>query len=149
MVFIFSSKIFYFCLIFCLANGRYLTQFAVRKKVFLTSNMEYSTDWNCRNVDYNTLCQSSESLLNYTYNVGLVIYFPVRKKVFGLLTINASQITIGEMIPSRQSFESLLHYIYNGDVKMPPEDSLYLFSAPYFFGFTNNRLQVSTPHIFM
>ena len=24
---------------------------------------------------------------------------------------------------------------------MPPEDSLYLFSAPYFYGFTNNRLQ--------
>lgn len=23
---------------------------------------------------------------------------------------------------------------------MPPEDSLYLFSAPYFYGFTNNRL---------
>ncbi|XP_065571699.1 leucine-zipper-like transcriptional regulator 1 isoform X2 [Artemia franciscana] len=54
---------------------------------------------------------------------------------------NVVTITIGEMIPSRQSFESLLHYIYNGDVKMPPEDSLYLFSAPYFFGFTNNRLQ--------
>ena len=24
---------------------------------------------------------------------------------------------------------------------MPPEDSLYLFPAPYFYGFTNNRLQ--------
>lgn len=24
---------------------------------------------------------------------------------------------------------------------MPPEDSLYLFSAPFFYGFTNNRLQ--------
>lgn len=52
------------------------------------------------------------------------------------------QIAIGEMIPSRQSFDSLLRYIYFGDVNMPPEDSLYLFSAPYFYGFTNNRMQV-------
>ncbi|XP_045583758.1 leucine-zipper-like transcriptional regulator 1 isoform X1 [Procambarus clarkii] len=51
------------------------------------------------------------------------------------------QIAIGEMIPSQQSFDSLLRYIYYGDVDMPPEDSLYLFSAPYFYGFTNNRLQ--------
>ena len=53
----------------------------------------------------------------------------------------ASQIAIGEMIPSRQSFDSLLRYIYFGDCQMPPEDSLYLFSAPYFYGFTNNRMQ--------
>lgn len=46
------------------------------------------------------------------------------------------------MIPSKQSFESLLRYVYCGEVSMPPEDSLYLFSAPYYFGFTNNRLQV-------
>lgn len=45
------------------------------------------------------------------------------------------------MIPSKASFDSLLRYIYYGDVNMPPEDSLYLFSAPYFYGFTNNRLQ--------
>ncbi|CAL4119244.1 unnamed protein product, partial [Meganyctiphanes norvegica] len=51
------------------------------------------------------------------------------------------QIIIGEMVPSHQSFDSLLRYIYYGDVDMPPEDSLYLFSAPYFYGFTNNRLQ--------
>ncbi|XP_064102982.1 leucine-zipper-like transcriptional regulator 1 isoform X1 [Macrobrachium nipponense] len=51
------------------------------------------------------------------------------------------QIAIGEIIPSPQSFDSLLRYIYYGDVDMPPEDSLYLFSAPYFYGFTNNRLQ--------
>ena len=25
---------------------------------------------------------------------------------------------------------------------MPPEDSLYLFSAPFYYGFTNSRLQV-------
>jgi len=45
------------------------------------------------------------------------------------------------MVPSLQSFDSLLRYIYYADVNMPPEDSLYLFSAPYFYGFTNNRLQ--------
>ncbi|XP_034235806.1 leucine-zipper-like transcriptional regulator 1 isoform X2 [Thrips palmi] len=50
-------------------------------------------------------------------------------------------IQIGEMIPSHQSFKSLLRYIYHGDTNMPPEDSLYLFSTPYFFHFTNNRLQ--------
>lgn len=47
------------------------------------------------------------------------------------------------MIPSRQSLDSLLRFVYHGDVLMPPEDSLYLFSAPYFYGFTNNRLQVN------
>ncbi|XP_013788494.1 leucine-zipper-like transcriptional regulator 1 [Limulus polyphemus] len=54
---------------------------------------------------------------------------------------NTVTIAIGEMIPSMQSFHTLLRYIYYGDVTMPPEDSLYLFSAPYFYGFTNNRLQ--------
>ena len=53
-------------------------------------------------------------------------------------------VSIGEMIPSRQSFDTLLRYIYHGDVAMPPEDSLYLFSAPHFFIFSNNRLQVIT-----
>lgn len=51
------------------------------------------------------------------------------------------KIAIGEMVPSHQAFDSLLRYIYYGDVTMPPEDSLYLFSAPYFYGFTNSRLQ--------
>lgn len=51
------------------------------------------------------------------------------------------QIQIGEMIPSSESFDSLLRYIYYADVSMPPEDSLYLFTAPVFYGFTNNRLQ--------
>lgn len=54
---------------------------------------------------------------------------------------NSVTIAIGEMVPSRQSFDTLLRFIYYGDVSMPPEDSLYLFSAPYFYGFTNNRLQ--------
>ena len=34
-------------------------------------------------------------------------------------------ISIGEMVPSKQAFESMLRYIYYGDVDMPPEDSLY------------------------
>jgi len=52
-----------------------------------------------------------------------------------------SNITIGQMVPSQQSFETLLRYIYYGEVTMPPEDSLYLFSAPFYYGFTNSRLQ--------
>lgn len=50
-------------------------------------------------------------------------------------------VQIDKMIPSRASFDSLLRYIYYADVSMPPEDSLYLFTAPAFYGFTNNRLQ--------
>ena len=53
------------------------------------------------------------------------------------------QIAIGEMVPSLQAFNSLLRYIYYGDVTMPTEDSLYLFPAPYFYGFSNHRLQVT------
>ncbi len=56
------------------------------------------------------------------------------------------QIAIGEMVPSAQAFDSLLRYIYYGEVSMPPEDSLYLFSAPYYYGFTNNRLQAYCKH---
>lgn len=37
-------------------------------------------------------------------------------------------ISIGEMVPSTQAFESMLRYIYYGDVNMPPEDSLYPFT---------------------
>ncbi|XP_014218455.1 leucine-zipper-like transcriptional regulator 1 [Copidosoma floridanum] len=54
---------------------------------------------------------------------------------------NTVNIQIGEMIPSSESFSSLLRYIYYADVSMPPEDSLYLFTVPIFYGFTNNRLQ--------
>ncbi|XP_054251729.1 leucine-zipper-like transcriptional regulator 1 [Indicator indicator] len=50
-------------------------------------------------------------------------------------------ISIGEMVPSKQAFESMLRYIYYGEVNMPPEDSLYLFAASYYYGFSNNRLQ--------
>ncbi|KAF7285692.1 hypothetical protein GWI33_010187 [Rhynchophorus ferrugineus] len=50
-------------------------------------------------------------------------------------------IKIGELIPSRKSFDTLLRYIYYGDTKMPPEDSLYLFASASFFNFSNIRLQ--------
>lgn len=39
-------------------------------------------------------------------------------------------ISIGEMVPSRQAFESMLRYIYYGEVNMPPEDSLHPDGAP-------------------
>lgn len=42
-------------------------------------------------------------------------------------------ISIGEMVPSKQAFESMLRYIYYGDVNMPPEDSLYPFQLQSFF----------------
>ncbi|XP_050307728.1 leucine-zipper-like transcriptional regulator 1 [Anthonomus grandis grandis] len=50
-------------------------------------------------------------------------------------------IKIGELTPSKKSFETLLRYIYYGDTKMPPEDSLYLFASASFFNFSNIRLQ--------
>lgn len=59
---------------------------------------------------------------------------------------NTVKIAIGEMVPSRQAFDSLLRYIYYSDTTMPPEDSLYLFPAPHFYGFTNNRLQAYCKH---
>ncbi len=55
-------------------------------------------------------------------------------------------ISIGDLLPSKQSFSSLLRYIYCGDVTMPPEDSLYLFTAHAFYIFANNRLQVYCKH---
>lgn len=68
------------------------------------------------------------------------MYEKTKLKLF--LFVYIFQVTIGDMIPSRQSFDSLLRYIYYGHVDMPPEDSLYLFSATYYYGFTNSRLQV-------
>ena len=50
------------------------------------------------------------------------------------------KITFGKAVPSFPAFMSLLRFIYYGEVRMPPEDSLYIFSAPNFFGFTNLRL---------
>ena len=55
-------------------------------------------------------------------------------------------VKIGEILPSRQSFFSLMRFIYYGDVDMPVEDSLYLFTAHAFYIFSNNRLQVYCKH---
>ena len=54
------------------------------------------------------------------------------------------QMTIGNLTPSIQACHSLLRYIYAGETQMPPQDSLYLFMAPFYFGFANSRLQVSS-----
>ena len=59
---------------------------------------------------------------------------------------NIVNIQIGDVKPSLEAFNSLLRYIYYGETKMPTEDSLYLFQAPCFYGFTNNRLQAFCKH---
>jgi len=58
----------------------------------------------------------------------------------------AVPIAIGELVPSKQSFQSLLRFIYYGETDMPPEDSLYLFSASHFYIFANKRLQAFCKH---
>lgn len=55
-------------------------------------------------------------------------------------------IQICDTVPSEEAFDSLLRYMYYGDTNMPTEDSLYLFQAPIYYGFTNNRLQVFCKH---
>ena len=55
---------------------------------------------------------------------------------------NQIEISFGKTVPSQPSFQSLLKYIYYGDTDVPPEDALYIFSAPNFFGFSNNCLHV-------
>lgn len=47
---------------------------------------------------------------------------------------NLFQIQIGDVTPSQEAFGSLLRYIYYGETRMPPEDSLYLFQASCFYG---------------
>lgn len=49
-------------------------------------------------------------------------------------------IMFGKNVPTVQAFNSLLKYIYYGEVQMPPDDCLYVFSAPNFFGFSNLQL---------
>ena len=39
-----------------------------------------------------------------------------------------------------EAFNSLLRYIYYGETKLPPQDSLYLFQAACFYGLSNSRL---------
>ena len=50
-------------------------------------------------------------------------------------------IKIGELEPTPDAFNSLMNYIYYNDTEIPPEDSLYLFTADKFYGFSNNQLQ--------
>ncbi|KAJ0173190.1 hypothetical protein K1T71_011366 [Dendrolimus kikuchii] len=59
---------------------------------------------------------------------------------------NIVNVQICDTVPSEEAFDSLLRYIYYGDTNMPTEDSLYLFQAPIYYGFTNNRLQVFCKH---
>ena len=50
------------------------------------------------------------------------------------------EITFGEVVPTLSSFTALLQYIYCGEIHTTPEDALYIFSAPNYFGFNNMRL---------
>ncbi|XP_052738734.1 leucine-zipper-like transcriptional regulator 1 homolog isoform X2 [Bicyclus anynana] len=59
---------------------------------------------------------------------------------------NVVNVHICNTVPSEEAFDSLLRYLYYGDTNMPTEDSLYLFQAPIYYGFTNNRLQVFCKH---
>ena len=68
-----------------------------------------------------------------TYFEGLFRSFMSEKK-------REVRITFGENVPTRQAFNSFLKFIYCGDVTMPPEDSLFIFSAPNYFGFSNLQL---------
>jgi hypothetical protein len=52
------------------------------------------------------------------------------------------KLTIGDTVPPKQTCMSLLRYIYYDEIIMPPEDSLYLFSASHYFQFSNLRLHV-------
>ena len=56
-------------------------------------------------------------------------------------------VKFGEHMPSVEAFHSLLRFIYYGRTHMPPEDALYIYSTPNFFGFSNNHLQEHCRHI--
>ena len=53
---------------------------------------------------------------------------------------NEIEITFGEVIPTLSAFSALLQYIYCGEINDSPENALYIFSAPNYFGFNNLRL---------
>ena len=50
-------------------------------------------------------------------------------------------IRIGNMEPTARAFRSLMRFIYFSDTDISPEDSLCLFTADKFYGFSNNQLQ--------
>lgn len=60
----------------------------------------------------------------WTFTFLLLSYFEAMFRSF-MPEDGQVNISIGEMVPSKQAFESMLRYIYYGDVNMPPEDSLY------------------------
>uniref|UniRef100_A0A8V5H2R6 Uncharacterized protein n=1 Tax=Melopsittacus undulatus TaxID=13146 RepID=A0A8V5H2R6_MELUD len=55
-------------------------------------------------------------------------------------------ISIGEMVPSKQAFESMLRYIYYGEVNMPPEDSLLLLKMNSYL-FQNLEMNVTVENV--
>lgn len=59
---------------------------------------------------------------------------------------NRVNVKIGFVLPTLESFDSLLKYIYYGETNMPPENSLYLYSSSIYYAFTNNRLQAFCKH---
>lgn len=63
-------------------------------------------------------------LYNYNLYAFTLSYFEAMFRSF-MPEDGQVNISIGEMVPSKQAFESMLRYIYYGDVNMPPEDSLY------------------------
>lgn len=78
-----------------------------------------------------------------------IIFFGENALPFVLVIIYIPhlQLALGELAPTNEAFMSLMRFIYHGEIFMPPEDSLYLFSDSNFYSFTNNRLQVSL-HLF-
>ncbi len=50
------------------------------------------------------------------------------------------EITFGEVVPTLSSFGALLQYVYCGVISITPQDALYIFSSPNYFGFSNLRL---------
>jgi len=103
------------------------------KQLMISDDGHYFSDF--------TLCLNGQEIR--THKVVLAArssYFEAMFRSFYPVD-NRGNVAIGEIVPSQQAFQTLLRYVYYGDVSMPPEDSLYLFSAPFYFGFTNSRLQ--------
>lgn len=66
-------------------------------------------------------------------------YFEAMFRSF-MPTNNTVRIQIGDAVPSKEAFDSLLEYIYFGEINLSLENSLQLVAAPSFFGFTDNGL---------
>lgn len=95
--------------------------------------------------DINLVLENDKIAAHKTILAARCAYFEAMFRSFNPAD-NIVNIQIGETRPSLQSFNSLLRYIYYGETNMPTEDSLYLFQAPCFYGFTNNRLQAFCKH---